>query len=190
MRKLFLTILLLGAVFPCGLRAQVITAFGTTAFSVTGSDFSTTTQDASTLFLSGSATSTMLGSLTVSVPVSATLSQISLTATQTTNLSDQFQIGLYDSDLNGRLYTASLSSFPQNSQTTVILSFSAVDNSGTGSPFSGIVSSIAFIGAGSVSNTIGITLTSVSAVPEPATYAALFGAASLGFCIWRKRRAA
>ena len=30
----------------------------------------------------------------------------------------------------------------------------------------------------------------VSAVPEPATYAALFGVASLGFCVWRKRRKA
>lgn len=189
MRKLFLSILLLGAVLSCG-NAQTITTFGTSAFSVVGSDFTTTTQDASTLFLSGSATSTMLGSLTVSVPVSTTLSQISLTATQTTNLSDQFQIGIYDSNLNGRLYTGLLSNFSQNNQTTVILSFSAVDNSGTGSPFNGVISSIAFIGAGSVSNTIGITLSSVSAVPEPATYAALFGAASLGFCVWRKRRAA
>jgi len=34
------------------------------------------------------------------------------------------------------------------------------------------------------------TLSAVSAVPEPATYAALLGAASLGFVAWRKRRAA
>ena len=32
------------------------------------------------------------------------------------------------------------------------------------------------------------TLSAVSAVPEPTTYAALFGVASLGFCMWRKRR--
>jgi hypothetical protein len=34
--------------------------------------------------------------------------------------------------------------------------------------------------------TIGL----VSAVPEPTTYAALFSVATLGFCIWRKRRQA
>jgi len=34
------------------------------------------------------------------------------------------------------------------------------------------------------------TLSAVSAVPEPATYAALLGAASLGFVAWRRRRAA
>jgi len=33
------------------------------------------------------------------------------------------------------------------------------------------------------------TLSAVSAVPEPATYAALLGAASLGFVAWRRRRA-
>lgn len=40
------------------------------------------------------------------------------------------------------------------------------------------------------SNSPIIGLSAVSAVPEPATYAALFGIASLGFCILRKRRKA
>ena len=35
-----------------------------------------------------------------------------------------------------------------------------------------------------------ITLASEATIPEPSTYAAIFGAASLGFCVWRKRRKA
>jgi hypothetical protein len=33
-------------------------------------------------------------------------------------------------------------------------------------------------------------LASVSAIPEPSTYAAIFGAAALGFAVWRRRRGA
>jgi hypothetical protein len=35
----------------------------------------------------------------------------------------------------------------------------------------------------------GVNFT-LTAVPEPATYAALFGLAAIGFCVWRKRRVA
>lgn len=36
----------------------------------------------------------------------------------------------------------------------------------------------------------GSPVLGLTAVPEPATYAALFGVASLGVCVWRKRRKA
>ncbi|MDF3057003.1 MAG: hypothetical protein K0R17_1218 [Rariglobus sp.] len=54
---------------------------------------------------------------------------------------------------------------------------------------------IAFgISGGSPSSTttfrISFDSISTSAVPEPAAYAGLFGAAAIGFCVWRKRRAA
>ena len=37
-------------------------------------------------------------------------------------------------------------------------------------------------------NAVGSDLTFVSAIPEPSTYAALFGACALGCAAWRRRR--
>lgn len=38
--------------------------------------------------------------------------------------------------------------------------------------------------------TLDMTITAVSAVPEPSTYAAIFGAAVLGLAVWRRRMSA
>jgi hypothetical protein len=65
-------------------------------------------------------------------------------------------------------------------------------------PAVGATDSITFLGAnstgtlgsGSYTNTQMSANLTITAVPEPATYAALFGLAAVGFCAWRKRRVA
>ena len=45
-------------------------------------------------------------------------------------------------------------------------------------------------GFGSAANSNGYAILTVAAVPEPSTYAALFGAAALGLVAWRRRHTA
>lgn len=71
-------------------------------------------------------------------------------------------------------------------------------NTGWVAPAVGATDNLSFLGANSTgtlgsgpytNSQMSANLT-ISAVPEPATYAALFGVASIGFCVWRKRRTA
>ncbi len=188
--KLFISVLsVLGAVALISpTQAQNITGFGEGDFSFLGSDFTVNTAGPESFFISGSATSTLLGSLDSPVSVSSSLASVYLTATQSSNVTDQFQIGIYDADFNGRLYSGFLSSFTQNATLTLELHFVAADNSGTGSAFNGEVAYVSFIGAGSPTSSLSLTLNNLSAVPEPATAAALLGMAAVGICGLRRRR--
>lgn len=174
-------------------RATNVTGFGTGDFSAIV-PFGTDSQSATTYTISGTDTGSLYGTI-APVPSVGSVTTLYLTGTLTfaTNPATNFQIGLYDSDGDGRIYQANWTSFTTSGvEQEVVLSFSSLDNSGTGG-FSGTVSTVALIGAGSGSTSVNFVLNNLattSAIPEPATYAALFGAASLGFCMWRKRRAA
>jgi hypothetical protein len=174
-------------------RAALITGFGAGDFTATV-PFGTDSQNALTYSIVGSDNSSLYGSIS-GVPALGSVTTIYLTGTLTftTNPSTNFQIGLYDSDGDGRLYQGNWSSFSSSTvEKEIILSFTGLDNSGTGG-FNGTATTVALIGGGTGTSTINFalnTLATTSAVPEPATYAALFGIASLGVCVWRKRRKA
>jgi hypothetical protein len=174
-------------------RAALITGFGTGEFTA-AVPFGTDSQTALTYSISGSDNSSLYGAISA-VPSLGSITTIYLTGTLTfaTNPATNFQIGLYDSDGDGRLYQANWSSFSSSTvEKEIILSFIGLDNSGTGG-FSGTATTLALIGGGTGTSTINFvlnTLSTTSAVPEPATYAALFGLAALGFGAVRRRRKA
>lgn len=174
-------------------RGEVITGFGVNEFTSTVA-FGTDSQNSITYSISGSDNSSLYG-LISSVSSLGTVTTVYLTGTLTftTNPSTNFQIGLYDSDGDGRLYQGNWSSFSTSSvETEVLLSFSGLDNSGTDG-FSGTVSTVALIGGGTGTSTINFVLNNLSttsAVPEPGAYAAMVGVAALGLCVLRRRRSA
>lgn len=167
-----------------GFSAQ-ITGFGSSEVSVAFSDFSDVATGSS-YQISGSDSGSIL-SLNLISPVSigAAPTAISLTAFVTTNPTSSFSIELRDTASSLIRFDGSFSSFTTGATSTVDLSYVSGTTNGT-------INRIILTTNG-FGNTLNVTLdnlATVSAVPEPATYAALFGVASLGFVAWRKRRAA
>ncbi len=164
--------------------AQQITGFGTGDFTETFSDGFTTTPGADNYGITGSDFTTAFYGTFSSVAIGSP-SSLFLTATQTTSLTSDFGIELFDSDGDSRLYKANWSSFPSGVPTTVALSF----NSETGT-FNGTAISLAFSAGGSPGGTLTATFDNLaaSAVPEPATWAILFGSSAFAFAGCRRRR--
>jgi hypothetical protein len=163
----------------CQAYSQIITGFGTGDFTVTFSDFSTS-QSASALTITGlDAGDSLYGNFsTVVIGAAPTLS---LLGTKTTTVSSNFQIEIFDASDNSRLYQGSLASFVQNTETNVALTF--LSESGV---FNGTAVRLGFLTTGSGSN-VGLTMNTLSAVPEPATWALLAGSLTT-VMIFRRRR--
>lgn len=163
--------------------AVQITGFGTGDFAQSFSGFTTTTPSSSSISVAGTDDSGLYGSFaTVTV---GNVSSLYLTATRTSGAASNYQIELFDADGDSAIYQANLGSFTLNLPSVVL--FSLVGSNGT---FNGTAVSVGFVGAGSGSSTIAITLdnlSTTSAIPEPSTYVAIFGAAALGFVVVRRR---
>jgi len=162
-------------------QAQVITNFGSTAF----------TDDTGWTWTPGTSTLTGTegaGFLLYGTPFTANLTgatSLSITANATTAPSAGFNFVLEDN--TGKTATALYSWLAFQGGTTTI---SSVLNAQSGFSFANVTSWNLVSGGSGSSINVALSSVAVSAVPEPATYAALFGLASLGFCIMRKRRKA
>jgi hypothetical protein len=173
-------------------QAVQITGFGTGDFTQL-LPFGADSQNSTSYTISGTDSGSLYGSLNTPISSFGSVANLYLTGTLTfaTNPAVNFQIGVYDSDGDGRLYLANWSDFATSGvEQEIILSFSGLDNSGTGG-FSNTVSTVALIGGGSGTFAINFNLNNLattSAVPEPSTYGALFGIVALGFCALRRRR--
>ncbi|MFA6287539.1 MAG: hypothetical protein WC661_09155 [Opitutaceae bacterium] len=169
--------------------------FGTDDYVVdtNASTFSISSQNATSLTLSGSAQSDLYGSLINSIDLSAYVSgsglSVALTASTTSTSDYNFTLELFDADGDGVKYTGNWSSFT-DSLSSVSLTLAGYDLGG-GGVFDGVVSTIAIYGGGSTA-ALNITLGSLTfdsaAVPEPASCAALAGFATLGAALCRRRR--
>lgn len=166
-------------------QAQSITNFSNVAdFTVTFSDFATTTPSGSGLFISGTDENFFFG--TTQTVVVGTPSGLSLTATQTTSLTTPFTIQMFDSADNSVNYTSSW--VVSASPVVYNLTFAGQD-SGNTSNFNGTVTRVGFATGGlGTALTLNLTNLSVSAIPEPSTFAAFAGLAALGLCAGRRRR--
>jgi hypothetical protein len=175
----------LTAISALSANAQLITEFGTGQFSNDFTDF-TTSQTASAFTISGPDNgSALVGSFTaVPVPTFAT-SKLVLVATVTTNPSSAFTVELADSNGNTAVYTGNWSSFTTGVPSTVDLTFAS------DSGFDGTATAIAFSTGGSGSNlAASLDSLTLTAIPEPSTYASIAGVAMLGFVAYRRRRVA
>ena len=179
------------SLFP-RLEADVITGFGTGDFTFDSNSSNVTpSQTANVFTLIGSGDSFFAGTLSTTTTGISGLNTIYLTATVNTYtpVSPIFYIDLYDADFDFRTYAGSWAGFSAGSPQEFALTFDSTTLSGGGA-FDGTTSAIN-VRNGSTGGSINIdfnTLATTSAIPEPATYAALFGAASLGVVVWRKRR--
>lgn len=106
-----------------------------------------------------------------------------------TNTATNFSIGLFnDSTLQGVSAVYSTSAFNTSGYTTIqiVLSPNVAFNS-TAADFIRFAG-VAPTGGGTIDIQINSIQATTSAVPEPATYAAIFGMAALGFGALRRRR--
>ncbi len=107
---------------------------------------------------------------------------------ETGHVASQFVIEFADSSLNTSVFSVATSSFTGGGFTTVYFPLTSWD----ATDFADIVRWK--IGGGGVGTdafrmSIDHLALTASAIPEPSTYAALFGAAVLGFAFWRRRTA-
>ena len=91
--------------------------------------------------------------------------------------------------LNAKTFTVSMSSF-SSSMSTVYVPISWVGFDATNIDMWNLGGGQPAPGANAFRMTFDNIAFTTSAVPEPATYAALFGVSVLGLAVWRKRRAA
>ncbi len=99
------------------------------------------------------------------------------------NASNGFIVNLFDSQGLGAL-TATFNAVNFNGAT-----FTAFSSAVSVHPDNGVRSDIAFFGIAGVgtTNAFRFSFDRISAVPEPSTYAAIFGALALGFVAYRRR---
>ena len=166
------------------LSAQQITGFGNLSdFTPIYSDF-TNTPLSTTITISGPDNgSSLVGSFNAPIPL-GTPSALILSATQSTGLSSNFTVELADSSGFTAVYTGNWAQFTAAVPTSSILMFSNYSGAynGTSTTFT--------LSTGGSGSALNVTLDNLSAIPEPATYAALFGLGVLGLAAFRRRRPA
>jgi len=158
------------------LNAQLLTGFGTGQFTQTSSDFTTNTQSANDFNIIGNDLNSIYGSFTP-VAISANLAGLSLIGSFSGTASGNFQIELFDSGGDSRTYQTTWGAFNT-------LSF--LSQSGA---FNGTAVSMGLLTTGTGTGTINLTMDSLTAIPEPSTYALLaLGLGSLVFFRMRSKR--
>lgn len=173
---------------PSSVNAAVlVTGFGTGQYTSTFSDFTTQNQTATTYQLTGNDFGqSAFGDLSSTVNISGSTSFLTLTATFSGTATSVFNIELFDTLGNSRLYKANFSGFTQNVLSSVDFTFF----SQTG-PFNNIVNNLGFTTFGTGS-TINITMDKLEAnppVPEP-TSTALMMVGLVSLAARRRRQAA
>lgn len=157
----------------------IITGFGTGDFTATFTDF-TPSQTATTYQIIGNDLNSLYGSISTPVNISGSMTSLSLLGTFTGTAANNFQMELFDADGDSRIYQGNWSGFTPSVPTSVSLGF--LSETGT---FNGTVVSIGFITAGSGLGSVNLVLDTLTAVPEPSTYALLVGGLA---GIWALRR--
>jgi hypothetical protein len=161
-----------------------ITGFGTGQFAATSNDFGGTGQTATTFNIAGTDFGlSLFGNVSPSpVNITGNTVSLSLTGTFTGTATSAFQINLFDNAGNDVLYQGSFSSFSQGVSSTVTL----LPISGGSGVFNNNVVSLALLTTGTGS-TVNLTLDTLSAVPEPSTWAfTALGGVVLGLAVRRK----
>lgn len=159
---------------------------------ISGSWVGQTSLSAGVLTVSGSAKDEI--GYTVSASINAsTYNYLEIIARTESGNASNFSVRFEDSNLNEYVVTALSSSLSSSLSTIYVpLNWTAA-NTANGFDSTSITAwGFGGSGLGTVAFAYSVDKLSLttSAVPEPATYAALFGVASLGFVAWRKRRAA
>jgi hypothetical protein len=181
---LALSVLFIVLVPKKGTAAVLVTGFGTGQYNSTSTDFTTENQTATTYQLIGNDFGqSAFGDLQPStVDVTGSTFALMLTATFSGTASSVFNIELFDTDGDSRLYKANFSSFTPSVLSNV--NFSFFSETGT---FNNIVQGIGFTTFGTGSS-INITMDKLeaTAAPEPTSSALMVvGLVSL---VARRRR--
>ena len=168
--------------------AQSITGFGTGDFTRDGSSTGTFSQDANGITVTlADLGGQLVGSFAAPASIVGNTSLLSLTATVTTNPGTSFTLELIDNAALSQSYNGSWGSFTTGSSSTATLTFGSAT---PGFNFANILGMTLSTAGGNPSNSVMVTLDQLTAVPEPSTYAAIFGLACLGAAIVRQKRRA
>lgn len=170
--------------------AQVtITGFGTGDFNYdAGSSNVNSTSQSGTSFTASmsDAGGQVAGFFATPVSIVGNTSSLSLTATVTTNPGSSFTLELYDGS-RFQTYQGNWSSFTPGVSSTATINFGPPTAAFNYANISGMILST----GGSPGNTLGVTLDQLvanpSPIPEPSTYAAVFGVTCLGVVFYRRR---
>lgn len=188
MRKSALTLLVVVQSLATG---QTITGFGNSPsdFTILESTFSTTTQAATNLFVSGpDNTSLISGVLTTPVFLDATETpfeswRLNLTGSRTSTQTGTFSIELFDESFNSIKYNANWSGFAPVASTQTM---TYASSSGT---FNGTVQYL-IISTGGTGDTMNFTFDNLSAqpIPEPSVFMTITAFGVLGYTLLNRRR--
>lgn len=180
---------------PICLPAQVLTGFGSgdlNPFNTSTGFLNPWTGVVDATSLSVTSVSNQSGGIYVdfssSISITGNTGFLSLTGSlsSSTPLTNSFQITLYDSNFSSLNYNFTWSAFAAGPQTVTA---SLTSSSGS---FNGSVKSWGLNLFGSPGDTVSFNFAQLQAgaIPEPATFGALFGLVALGFCAVRRRRKA
>ena len=189
MKKQKLVAALVAIAITASAHATLITGFGLGDFTDGGSTPGVFTQSATTATFTGVDIGNNFMGTFAPVDISGTTSALVLTATQTTATANSsfFTLNLYDgSRYQG--YTGTWDSFPKGTPTDVILAISNVVSADFN--FKTVQGLTINFGGSGAALSVSFDSLSASAIPEPATFAVLFGAAALGLTVVRRRRQA
>jgi len=179
--------LLFALVSAVSLSAGVfITSFGSDDFADLSSP--SLVQTASTGRFEGDLLTAYIGGDFASVDITGFTGALALTATVWENPATGFQLWLYDSEFNSYVYDGNWSDFTTGAESTVVLN-AQVGQTGA-FDFTQVQGLDFFFDAGLGGETFNVTFDTLSAVPEPSTYAVLAGLVCLGYGVIRRRRKA
>lgn len=165
-------------------QAAILTDFSPESFLIEYSDFSTTTQDASGLYVEGQGIGNTFYGYFAPIDITG-LDQIYLTVTAHDNPGVYFRIELYGNDLEDiRIYDGVLESFGTGVSTRVLLNFVSET-----SDFAEVIG-LQFLSDGGSGTSMVLTFEELSAVavPEPTTYALAISAVAFGLIGARRLR--
>lgn len=185
MKIIISTLLLISA--SASLSAVTITSFGNVAAPTFAVDngfttFSSVSQNASSLDISGADNSDLFGTFSAIDLTSFATNDLTVSGSISTSQATTFTLTLTDGSFNSAQYVGGAwTDFAGGSST---LTFSSLSGAFDWSDVSG-----AFLTGGGGGDTVTLSLTGLSIVPEPSTYAALSGFLALTWVMLRRRRA-
>jgi hypothetical protein len=166
-----------------GANAAVLTSFGSGDFTHTYNDFTSFTQDSTSLRLVGNDFgSSTFGNLTAPFDLGGSMDAITLSGSYSGASTARFDVILIDEDGDTRNYTGYFSFFSPGVPSTVTLAFNFAEG-----VFDGPVRSVGIVANG-IGSAVDLTVYNIAAIPEPSTWALILIGATGAAIVIRRRK--
>jgi hypothetical protein len=182
MKKMLLMVLGVAAIMTCTTaEAILITDFGSGSYFPVTWDFDVI-QTGGEITLEGAEGNFIYGELVNPVDIQGFVDFLTITGVYTGDFDGQFVVELLDGDGDSLVYNGFYSDFSPGVSSTFNLAF--VEQTGT---FDGMVTGVLFTAGGAGTLSTDVVLSSLSAVPEPASWALIAGGLTTILACRRRR---